>query len=77
MLFQFIVWFDLHAQPWFIPAQPGDIRKICFESTAIFLISSFQMYNVALAYSISKPFKKPIYTNSMFLFKLTNHIRKL
>jgi hypothetical protein len=64
--FQLWVWFDLHNEPWFVPADPkktrGDI--LCYETTVVFIVSISQIVYAALAYSISKPFKKPIYTNS-------------
>ena len=35
----------------------------CHENTIYFLISHFQYLTLALAFSVSKPFRKPIYTN--------------
>ena len=35
----------------------------CHENTIFFLIAHFQYLTLALAFSVSKPFRKPIYTN--------------
>ena len=35
----------------------------CHENTIYFLIAHFQYLTLALAFSVSKPFRKPIYTN--------------
>jgi magnesium-transporting ATPase (P-type) len=37
-----------------------------YETTALFSINIFQTFGVALAYSISRPFKKPLLTNKIY-----------
>ncbi|CAL1544453.1 unnamed protein product [Lymnaea stagnalis] len=41
-----------------------------WESTTIFLVSSFMYIAVAFTYSKGPPFRKPIYTNVLYLFTL-------
>jgi magnesium-transporting ATPase (P-type) len=36
------------------------------ENTTLFYLSTFHTYALAFSYSISKPFKKPLYTNRLF-----------
>ena len=50
--FETICDFDEHENP--MP---------CHENTILFLIAHFQYLTMALAFSVSKPFRKPIYTN--------------
>ena len=42
----------------------------CHENTIYFLISHFQYLTAALAFSVSKPFRKPIYTNIVLMLYL-------
>jgi cation-transporting ATPase 13A2 len=68
----FILWF-LTKQSWFEPLQPLQDSKQnvqCQETTSVFILTCFQTLGSALAFSISKPFKKPIYTNKPYMFVL-------
>ena len=44
-------------------------RTQCWETTVVFLVSSYQYITVAFCYSRGPPFRKPIYTNSKLLYK--------
>lgn len=81
MLFQLVISFGIQAlillylstQSWFIPLQPLPNSKrnvLCAETTSVFLMATYQTIGSALSYSISKPFKKPLYTNLPYLFSL-------
>lgn len=69
---QLIIWNNIKVQGFFTPLDPEPETKKnirCYETTAMFLLSTFFTYNAGLAYSISKPFKKPVFRNSKFLKK--------
>jgi cation-transporting ATPase 13A2 len=70
--FQIFAYFDLLNQSFYKPTAtgPGEKNILCYETSTIFLLSSFQTLSVALAYSISKPFKKPLHTNYSYTFML-------
>ncbi|ODN02682.1 putative cation-transporting ATPase 13A3 [Orchesella cincta] len=60
----------LKSQRWFVPVQPttgDDLETLCWESTTIFSVSSFQYLIVAVIYSKGPPFRKSFYTNVEFL----------
>jgi cation-transporting ATPase 13A2 len=46
------------------------INKLSMEGTAVFLASLHQYISVCVAFSISKPFRRPIHTNRIFLVYL-------
>ena len=50
------------------PDDEGMDIRACPDNTAIFLISNMQYLITAFAFSISKPFKSPIYTNYFLTF---------
>ena len=50
------------------PDDEGTDIRACPDNTAIFLISNMQYLITAFAFSISKPFKSPIYTNYYLTF---------
>mmetsp|Transcript_44124 Transcript_44124/g.71834 ORF Transcript_44124/g.71834 Transcript_44124/m.71834 type:complete len:1218 (+) Transcript_44124:80-3733(+) len=78
----------LRHQPWFIPADllsiSGPIEQgqgtTSFENTVTWVFAHFQYFIVAVAFSTSKPFRKPLYTNVSYLlfliglFILTSYI---
>lgn len=73
LLFDVFVWFDVRSQPWYRPLHFSPHAKeniVCYETTSLFLLSSFQVLNTVVAYSISKPFKKPLYTNKFYMTSL-------
>lgn len=66
ILFQVIAYFYLLQQLWFEPNKPSNEGKdnlVCWESTVIFYISSFQYLILCISYSPGKPFRKPLFTN--------------
>lgn len=70
--FQFGVFMYLKQQSWYIaPTFGADYDPSANTSayneatTTIFLFANFQYIMIAIAFSISKPFRKPIYTNRM------------
>lgn len=42
----------------------------CYESTALVFIANFQYIVVCMVFSISKPFRQPLYSNLWFLLSL-------
>jgi cation-transporting ATPase 13A3/4/5 len=70
---QFGIYFVLTLQTWYKPivdpVENGDVTPSP-DNTAIFLVSNFQYIITAVAFSISRPFKKPIYSN----FILTGYL---
>ncbi len=70
---QMAAFFYLSAQPWFIPNRPTDPDievVVCWETTTIFSVSSFQYLILAAAFSRGLPFRSPLYTNGPFLTAL-------
>ena len=41
-----------------------------FEGTALFYVANFQYLMTAIAFSIAKPFRKPIWTNWPYMFSI-------
>lgn len=62
----------MSLQSWYTPTGPSTNDDVdpSPENTSIFLISNFQYIVTAVAFSISRPFKKPIYSN----FILTGYL---
>ena len=50
------------------PDSEGTEIRACPENTAVFLVSNAEYFIAAVAFSISKPFKSPIYTNYFLTF---------
>lgn len=72
-IFIFIFLHSTYNNWWFIPLSPSDDAKenyICYESTAVFLVGCFQYLVTCIAFSISKPFRKPLYTNLYFTLSI-------
>ncbi|KAJ4461026.1 putative Cation-transporting ATPase 13A2 [Paratrimastix pyriformis] len=69
---QIMALFFISWQPWYVPLvpDPDSFNIQCFENTAVYLTSSFQYIFVVVSLSISKPFRKPLYTNVLFLLSL-------
>ena len=51
-----------------LPDDEGTEILACPDNTSVFLISNVQYFITAVAFSISKPFKSPIYTNYFLTF---------
>ena len=45
-------------------------HEVSFENTVLFYITSFQYLMTSLAFSIARPFKKPIYTNTPLMISI-------
>ncbi|CAG7728857.1 unnamed protein product [Allacma fusca] len=60
----------LKTESWFKPVQPTSPEEIifeCWETTTIFSVSAFQYLILALVFSKGPPFRKPFYSNGLFL----------
>jgi len=70
-LFQTAALIYLKSQAWYVEVEPegGETMK-SWESTVIFIASSFQYIVVAFVFSKGPPFRKPIYTNVPYLTSL-------
>ncbi|XP_053378847.1 polyamine-transporting ATPase 13A3-like isoform X2 [Mercenaria mercenaria] len=70
-LFQTAALIYLKSQAWYVEVEPegGETMK-SWESTVIFIASSFQYIVVAFVFSKGPPFRKPIYTNIPYLTSL-------
>ena len=69
LLFQVGSVMYLKTKPWFVPLDPkADEKNIkSMENTVLFSVASFQYIWMAMAFSISKPYRKPLHTNRWFL----------
>ena len=59
--------------PWYVQleAPVGEAEVIlCWETTVIFIVSSYQYLILAAVFSKGRPFRKPFYTNRPFLLSL-------
>ena len=66
-MFFFIREWDFYTP--FVPdvdPSEDDSANACFENTALFLFANFQYLMACVAFSISKPFRQPLYTNYAF-----------
>jgi hypothetical protein len=63
-IFQVFLIIILYTKAWYIPKTPDQDEHLNSETTCLFILNSFQTLNSAVAYSISYPFRKPIYKNS-------------
>lgn len=72
-LVQILSYFLTVSQPWFVPinttsSMPQNLPN--YENTAIFCVSGFQYLILAVVISKGYPFRKPLYTNILFLIAL-------
>uniref|UniRef100_A0A5F8GF94 Polyamine-transporting ATPase 13A2 n=1 Tax=Monodelphis domestica TaxID=13616 RepID=A0A5F8GF94_MONDO len=61
------------SQPWFVPLNKtisGSQNLPNYENTVIFCLSGFQYLTLAVTMSKGPPFRRPIYTNVLFLLAL-------
>ncbi|XP_067328818.1 polyamine-transporting ATPase 13A2 isoform X2 [Anolis sagrei] len=66
-------YFVTTAQPWFVPLNssvPAPQNLPNYENTVVFCISGFQYLTLAVVMSKGHPFRKPLYTNVLFLVAL-------
>jgi cation-transporting ATPase 13A3/4/5 len=71
--FQLLVFFDVRSQSFYrflALAHTAKENIFCYENAAVFLMNAFQTFSIALSYNISKPFKKPVYTNRIYSISL-------
>ncbi|CAC5383954.1 Probable cation-transporting ATPase 13A3,Cation-transporting ATPase 13A2,Cation-transporting ATPase catp-5 [Mytilus coruscus] len=74
LLFQLSAFFFLQSQNWYPSVMSKGSKEAdnveSWETTTIFLISSYQYITVAFCFSQGPPFRKPIYTNLPYLVTL-------
>ncbi|KAM4011812.1 LOW QUALITY PROTEIN: polyamine-transporting ATPase 13A2 [Anomaloglossus baeobatrachus] len=73
LIIQLLSNYLIRAQTWFVPinmtsADPHNLPN--YENTAVFCVSGFQYLIVAVVLSKGYPFRKPLYTNLLFLSAL-------
>ena len=63
--FQFGSWYYLAQQSWYenTCTNEGATIGTCQDNTVIYLVSNMQYLITVFAFSVSKPFRKPLYTN--------------
>ncbi|KAM8927889.1 polyamine-transporting ATPase 13A2 [Pelodytes ibericus] len=70
---QLITVFITQSQSWFVPVNVTDsvpLHLPNYENTAVFSVSMFQYLILAVVLSKGYPFRKPLYTNVLFLLLL-------
>eukprot|EP00095_Tigriopus_kingsejongensis_P002264 snap_masked-scaffold633_size121756-processed-gene-0.12 protein:Tk02264 transcript:snap_masked-scaffold633_size121756-processed-gene-0.12-mRNA-1 annotation:"probable cation-transporting atpase 13a3-like" len=69
IFFQVGAYFFLTTQPWYRrndPVNPNDEVILCWETTTVFIVSSFQYLILATAFSKGPPYRKAFFTNIPF-----------
>jgi cation-transporting ATPase 13A2 len=72
-LIQIIVFLDIRRQRFYrflATNEESFINQLSMEPTILWTVMSYQVMGILLAYSISKPFKKPLLTNFIFVICL-------
>ena len=64
--FFFISWWSFYQPPPTPDPDEPEKSYACYKNTSMFFITLFQYLVAAMAFSISKPFRQPIYTNLYF-----------
>uniref|UniRef100_UPI00398F33FC polyamine-transporting ATPase 13A2 isoform X2 n=1 Tax=Pristiophorus japonicus TaxID=55135 RepID=UPI00398F33FC len=71
ILIQVLTYTVTTAQSWFVPANDSFSNKLPnYENTALFCVSGFQYLILATVLSKGQPFRKPLYSNVLFLVAL-------
>nr|XP_033777807.1 cation-transporting ATPase 13A2 isoform X5 [Geotrypetes seraphini] len=73
IIFQVLAYFITISQTWFIPLNDTVIAPLNlpnYENTVIFSVSGYQYLILAVVLSKGYPFRKPLYTNVLFLLVL-------
>ncbi|XP_061189537.1 polyamine-transporting ATPase 13A3-like isoform X2 [Saccostrea echinata] len=72
IIFQIAAFLYLHYQPWYIPVKKdlNADNTYCWETSVIFLVSTYQYIASAFVFSKGPPFRQPIYKNVPFLLTL-------
>eukprot|EP00056_Hartaetosiga_gracilis_P011058 m.165477 g.165477 ORF g.165477 m.165477 type:complete len:259 (-) comp13438_c0_seq8:2282-3058(-) len=69
VVFQLGALFYTTYQPWFeYNHHRNEIKS--YENTIVFLVANFQYLWAAIAFSVSKSYRRPIYTNSIFVLNI-------
>lgn len=69
-MFFYVRWWSFYQPPPPIDPDSGDANTDGYENSSVFLISLYQYVVVCVAFSISKPFRQPLYTNLPFVASL-------
>ena len=68
--FQIFFFLDIRKRPFYVPLDISTLDFVipnpCYEQTVLFFIANFQYLITCMAFSIAKPFRKPIYTNKAY-----------
>ncbi|XP_015781531.1 probable cation-transporting ATPase 13A3 isoform X2 [Tetranychus urticae] len=68
IIFQMTSILVLWAQPWYIVHEPVDEDDLaCHDNYAIFAVSVFQYISLALVFAKGAPYRKPVYSNKLFI----------
>ncbi|XP_065842399.1 polyamine-transporting ATPase 13A2-like isoform X2 [Oscarella lobularis] len=69
ILTQVLAYYYVRSQPWFTPVHinPDSDNVMCYENTVLFCVSCFQYIALAIAFSTGAPYRKPMYTNTIYL----------
>ncbi|PCH43850.1 Ca-transporting ATPase [Wolfiporia cocos MD-104 SS10] len=73
---QFWAFFWVRRQDWYTPPPPADpgngdkLEATNYENSALFLVSCFQYILVAAVFSIGPPYRRPMWTNSLFMVSI-------
>eukprot|EP00118_Oscarella_pearsei_P028344 m.1935 g.1935 ORF g.1935 m.1935 type:complete len:1183 (+) comp8071_c0_seq2:157-3705(+) len=69
---QVTAYYYLRSQTWFDPliADPKSDNIECNENAVLFTVSCFQYIALAVAFSTGAPYRKPMYTNYVYLFSV-------
>nr|XP_022336548.1 probable cation-transporting ATPase 13A3 isoform X1 [Crassostrea virginica] len=72
IIFQISAFLYLYYQPWYKPVKKNldADNTYCWETTVIFLVSTYQYIASAFVFSKGPPFRQPIYINVPFLLTL-------
>ncbi len=69
-IYFFASWWSFYTLPNKPDPHNPEENASCYENTAMFLLTLYQYLVCAMAFSISKPFRQPIYTNLWFTASL-------
>ena len=70
LAFQLFYFINIREQPFYVALDPENLSfdspNDSYECTILFMIANFQYLITCMAFSIAKPFRKPIWTNIPF-----------
>jgi cation-transporting ATPase 13A3/4/5 len=69
-MFYNVTWWEFYTPPGPVDPDDADDNTAGYQNTSVFLISLYQYVVVCVAFSISKPFRQPLYTNLWFTASL-------